>query len=129
MKLSRAVSFLLALVFSLSCLADPVDLAKQQSLTPLEAAKLRQTVIFLDVRTDREWKMGHVKGAIHIPHNRVAGAIEASIPDRSIPVVVYCASGGRAVSVIDTMRKKGYTAVPVLDGGYRQLISNGMESE
>ena len=127
MKIS--VLLTLALLFSpiTSGLADPIDLATRQSLTPQEAATLQQEVIFLDVRSNMEWLMGHVRGAVHIPYQDVAKEVASIIPDRSVPVITYCASGGRASYVIESMRKLGYTVVPVVGGGYRELIANGMQ--
>lgn len=129
MKIPAFVAVTLLFAPVITCLAGPVDLEKVRSLTPKEAAALQQKVIFLDVRTTLEWLRGHVKGAVHIPYDEVADEITSVIPDRSIPVITYCASGGRASRVIDTMRKLGYTVVPVVGGGYRELIANGMEKD
>jgi len=116
-------------LLALPCLAEDQDLAKRQSLSPQEAATLQQEVIYLDVRSTVEWLTGHVKGAVHIPHDEVAQKVASVIPDRSVPVIVYCASGGRAFYVVDAMQKLGYTVVPVVNGGYRELIANGLEKD
>ena len=129
MKIAAFVPLTLLFAPVYASFAGPVDLNKTQSLTPREAAALQQEVILLDVRTTLEWLMGHVKGAVHIPYDEVPEKVSAVIPDRSIPVITYCASGGRASHVIDTMRKLGYTVVPVVGGGYRELIANGMEKD
>ena len=114
---------------TLSFSADALDLAKQEYLTPRQAASLQQEVVFLDVRSTLEWLTGRVKGAVHIPHDEVEKKVTTLIPDRSVPVVIYCASGGRATYVVDAMRKLGYTVVPVVNGGYRELIANGLEKD
>ncbi len=123
------ISVVLVLVFALPCFAEPLDLSKRQSLSPQEAASLQQEVIYLDVRTSGEWRAGHVKGAIHIPHNKVAGKVASLNLDRSVPIITYCEGGGRAAFVVDTLRKQGYTVVPVTHGGYRDLIAHGMEKD
>ena len=101
------------------------DLSERQSLSPKEAAALRGKVTYLDVRTTLEWLRGHVKGAIHIPHDEVAEGVAKMIPNKSIPVVAYCRSGKRAASVVESMREQGYTVVPVVNGGYSELIAAG----
>jgi phage shock protein E len=106
-----------------------IDLAKRQNLTPTEAASLKQDVVFLDVRSSIEWYQGHLKGAIHIPHDEVDEKVGSLVPDKSLPVVTYCAVGGRAASVVKSLRSKGYTVVPVTRGGYRELVENGMQHE
>ncbi len=129
LKTSRFIAAIVLLISAWPCFAEPIDLGKRQSLTPREAASLQQGVIFLDVRTTLEWLRGHVKGAVHIPYDEVPGKVAALIPDRSKPVIAYCASGGRAQYVVEAMQKLGYTVVPVIDGGYRELIANGLEKD
>ena len=129
MKISALIALTLLFAPVAASLAESIDLATMQSLTPQEAAALQQEVIFLDVRSTLEWHMGHVKGAVHIPYQDVAKEVTSIIPDRSVPVITYCASGGRASYVIESMRKLGYTVLPVVKGGYRDLIANGMQKD
>lgn len=110
--------------------ADIIDLSQRQSLTPQEAASLQnENVIYLDVRSTLEWLSGHVAGAVHLPYDKVAQDVASVLPDRSVPVIAYCASGGRASYIVDAMRKQGYTVVPVTNGGYRELIASGMKKD
>lgn len=127
MTISRRIFLLLALAFALPCIAETLDLSKRQSLSPQEAASLQQVVVYLDVRSNLEWLSGHVEGAIHVPYNKVARDFASIFPDRSIPIIPYCAVGGRAQIVVDALREQGYTVVPVTNGGYRELISNGLK--
>ncbi|UCD68417.1 MAG: rhodanese-like domain-containing protein [Betaproteobacteria bacterium] len=129
MKISRNIVAFSLFVFTLPCLGEPMALSKRQFLSPREAASLQQKVTYLDVRSTLEWLRGHIKGAVHIPYDEVADKVAALIPDRSTPVIAYCASGGRARSVVDAMQKLGYTVVPVVNGGYRELIANGLEKD
>lgn len=129
MKISKFSWVIVVAVLSVPFSAVALDLKRQQYLTPQQAASLQQEVIFLDVRSTLEWLTGRVKGAVHIPHDEVAKKIATLIPDRSVPIVTYCASGGRALYVVDAMRKQGYTVVPVVNGGYRELIANGIEKD
>ena len=127
MKRSRHIFPLLILLLALPCIAEPLDLSKRESLSPKEAASLEQEVVYLDVRSNLEWLSGHVEGAIHVPYNKVARDFASIFPDRSIPIIPYCAVGGRAQIVVDALREQGYTVVPVTNGGYRELISNGLK--
>ena len=131
---SRCISFLLLVSLSAPGLAwQPSaveDLGQRQYLSPKEAAQFEsENVIFLDVRSTLEWLGGHVEGAIHLPYDEVSRDVASVLPDRSIPVITYCASGGRASFVIEAMRKQGYTVVPVVGGGYRELIANGLPKD
>ncbi len=129
MKIAGHIFVMLVLAFALPCFAEPLDLSKRQSLSPQEAASLQQDVTYLDVRSSLEWLAGHVEGATHIPYNKVAREFASALPDRSVPVIPYCVTGGRAQFVVDALRKQGYTVVPVTNGGYRELIAHGMKYE
>lgn len=80
---------------------------------------------FVDVRTDREWAGGHVKGAIHIPVKELDGAAPAKLPDRNLPVVTYCAAGPRAAKGAAILRKLGYQNVTAMTGGYSDWQADG----
>lgn len=137
-KLSQHILLVLLLALVPAGQAEPLDpngptgieLSERQSLSPQEAASLRsEKVIYLDVRSTLEWLAGHVEGAVHIPYDAVERDVGSVLPDRSVPVIAYCASGGRASYVVEAMRKQGYTVVPVINGGYRELIANGMKKD
>src|SRR5262249_48657155 len=52
--------------------------------------------LFLDVRELDEWIEGRIPGAIHIPRGNLESRIERAAPDRSQPIIVYCAAGNRS---------------------------------
>ena len=49
----------------------------------------------LDVREPDEYQEGALADAIHIPRGHLESQIEGRIPDKSTPVVVYCAHSWR----------------------------------
>lgn len=84
-----------------------------------EARKLYdEKATFVDVRTDREWAGGYVKGAKHIPVSEVEAEAAAKLPDKSQPIVTYCAAGPRAAKGAAILRKLGYHDVTAMTGGY-----------
>ncbi len=60
----------------------------------------------LDVRSDGEWKAGHVENSKHIPVGEVKNRMDEIPKDK--PVVVYCAAGVRAASAKNVLKKNGY---------------------
>ena len=52
--------------------------------------------IILDVRTDWEYKMGHIAGAINIPNEEIGHQEIEELPDKNQPILVYCRSGHRS---------------------------------
>ena len=47
----------------------------------------------VDVREQAEWDEGHLPGAVHVSRGNLESRIEQAVPDRSQPVLLYCASG------------------------------------
>ena len=50
----------------------------------------------IDVREASEWDQGYIPGAIHVSKSYLEQQIEAAVPDRDTPVVLYCAGGVRS---------------------------------
>lgn len=72
--------------------------------------------VILDVRTADEYASGHLQGARNIPHDRIAGEIAAAVPDKGTQVVLYCRSGMRASTALNTLRGLGYENVSNFGG-------------
>ena len=69
------------------------------------------TTHVIDVRSKLEYKMGHVKEAIHIPLQSIKDDTKLNDIAKSDEVIVYCASGGRSSMAVQALKKKGYTRV------------------
>jgi len=81
--------------------------------------------IWLDVREPDEYAEGAIEGAIHIPRGHLEAQIEARIPDKSTPVVVYCAGGVRSAFAARTLGELGYSTVESMDGGFGRWKDEG----
>ncbi|NER18726.1 rhodanese-like domain-containing protein [Spongiivirga citrea] len=79
---------------------------------------LTQKHIIIDVRTENEYKIDHIKQAIHIPLGELGNHLE-KIKSHKKPVVVYCQSGVRSAAGVGLLRKNGIDAVN--GGGLRKL--------
>ena len=88
---------------------------KQNTIKKTEAAAEKPLII--DVRSQREWDSGYVKGAIHIPHTQIADEIGKHTTDKNRKIVVYCAVGGRAGKAKKSLEAMGFTNVENA-GGY-----------
>lgn len=85
--------------------------------------------VLVDVREDREYEAGHVKGAVHMGKGVIERDIEMKIPDKAATLVLYCGGGFRSALVADNLQKMGYTNPISLDGGWRALQQSGLELE
>jgi rhodanese-related sulfurtransferase len=70
----------------------------------------------LDVRSAREYRSGHIPGALHIPHSQVSGRLDELQPYRDDDIVVYCESGVRARMAQNALTKAGFRRVHHLVG-------------
>jgi rhodanese-related sulfurtransferase len=85
--------------------------------------------VLVDVREDREYEAGHVKGAVHLSKGIIERDVEATYPDKDTKLVLYCGGGFRSVLVAEALQKMGYTQPISLDGGWRALKESGLPLE
>lgn len=83
--------------------------------------KISQGAILVDVRSNQEYREGHLQGAINIPDFEIANRIQKEIPKKNQLIVVYCQYGGRSKDASMMMKKMGYTNVYNLYGGLDML--------
>ena len=69
----------------------------------------------LDVRTPEEFRLGHIPGAVNIPHTDLASRIDEVETEHG--VVLYCMVGPRARLGEKTLLDAGLPKVHHLDGG------------
>jgi sulfur-carrier protein adenylyltransferase/sulfurtransferase len=81
--------------------------------------------VFLDVREQGEWDLGHLPGAVHVPRGSLESRIEQVLPDRSKRIVAYCASGNRSAFAAQTLTDLGYRQVENLIDGFVEWERNG----
>lgn len=81
----------------------------------------------LDVRSDEEYSQGAIPGAIHIDRGFLESRVEDAIPDRSQPIVVYCAGGVRSAFAVKTLKELGYEKVASMSGGFNSWKDAGLE--
>jgi len=74
--------------------------------------------VFIDCRTEDEFKMGHVPGAMHIPRGVMEFKIDKKVPDKTANIVLYCKKGGRGCLATCTLCRMGYKNVKNMDGGW-----------
>lgn len=76
----------------------------------------KEDVIILDVRTPEEHRAQRIPGSTLIPVSMIPFEAEKKLADREKEIVVYCASGARALSAAHTLTRMGYSRVYNLGG-------------
>ena len=113
--------------------ADMVKEAKANicEITVSEAKSLldKGGYLFLDCREPKEFKMGHIPGAMNIPRGLMEFKIAKKIPNKNEPIVLYCKSGGRGCLATCTLCQMGYRNVKNMGGGWLAWEKSGYPIE
>ncbi len=84
----------------------------------------------MDVRSEDEWKDGHLKSAMHLPITELAKMTEEQIREK-LPkdkiIYTHCAVGARALKAGKIIEKLGYDIRP-LKPGYEELVKADSKS-
>ena len=71
----------------------------------------------IDLREPKEFEAGHILGARNIPTTQFNQRHKEIRPD--LPVYLYCQNTGRSARAALTLKKKGYTQIYQLQGGFK----------
>jgi rhodanese-related sulfurtransferase len=86
-----------------------------KQVTPREMGQMKGMTI-LDTRSDKEYKQGHIPGAIHIELSDVGSKAKKLRKDKEM--LVYCQNGNRSIWAIKRLMGMGFTNLYNLKGGY-----------
>lgn len=89
----------------------------------LQAYRATPGALLLDVRTEGEYRGGHIPGSRNLPLAALGGAA-AVAPGKDTPLFVYCQSGARSAQAAAQLRRMGYTHVQNIGGmaGYHGKV-------
>jgi phage shock protein E len=126
MKNTRVLSILI-LVVGLATSAGCQEAAHaRESVSGAQLAKQIESghaPVILDVRTEEEYKAGHIPGARNVPLDQLASHLPTLGIAKSDEVVVHCERGGRAAKAEELLSASGYEHVVDLQGhmkGWRE---------
>ena len=83
----------------------------------------------IDVREDHEWQEQHIPGALHIPKDELATAIETMVPQHDHPIYLHCRGGTRSLVAAQCLLDLGYRDIYSIDGGISEWASAGYPIE
>jgi rhodanese-related sulfurtransferase len=115
----RSPVFFLFWLIGLSCNAG----AQKQDVdvNAFEHQITNKDVQILDVRTPDEYAGGHIKNAMLANWvNKDEFTERVKYLDKTKPVLVYCASGGRSSQASQWLASNGFKQVENLTGGFNQ---------
>ncbi len=80
--------------------------------------------IILDVRSDAEWRAGHLPKAIHVELGRLPDD-DLSLPQDDL-MVIHCGHSDRSIVGISVLEQRGYRNLALLEGGYSNWLAAGL---
>jgi sulfur-carrier protein adenylyltransferase/sulfurtransferase len=100
-----------------------------EEVDPAEVHEIMdEGVAIVDVRESDELASGHIPGAKHVPRGYLESRIERLAPDKSTPVIIYCAAGNRSAYAARTLTQElGYENVRSMTGGITLWKDRGYE--
>jgi rhodanese-related sulfurtransferase len=95
--------------------------AGQGALSAEGAVQLinRQRAVVVDIRAPEEFAAGHVTGARNVPLDQLEAKLTGTVKNKSLPLLIVCASGARAQRAVAVARKLGYEQAQALSGGLK----------
>lgn len=95
--------------------------ANRGALSAESAVQLinRQRAVVVDIRAPEEFAAGHVGGARNVPLEQLEAKLPGTVKNKSLPLLIVCASGARAQRAVATARKLGYEQAQALAGGLK----------
>lgn len=74
--------------------------------------------VLVDVREKDEYREGHLEHAVSLPRGFLELRAEQLLPDKTAPIIAYCAGGTRSLLAARVLKEMGYTNVVSMAGGY-----------
>ncbi len=95
----------------------------------LEVGRNGDGPVILDVRSEGEYRSGHVPGAVNVPHSDLRARLAELEPYRERGVVVYCEVGARAELATRILDGDGFENLSRLGGDMSAWRANGLPIE
>ena len=121
MKILFLFNILFTILALTGCANSQTNQVKSLSQTEFKKSFDKQSKAqILDVRTAKEIAQGKITGAAELDYFDPAfkSKVEKLKFDKSKPIVVYCAVGGRSSKAATVLSDLGYKTVYNLEGGY-----------
>jgi len=91
------------------------------ALSPAGAVQLinRERGVVVDVSEAEEFALGHVGGAKNVPLNQLEQRLTEVVKNKTVPVILVDATGGRSVRAEGIAKKLGYDKAQAMAGGLK----------
>ena len=125
MKKAKLLFVLMISIAFISCTCKQKSTVQTDVVELISVAdfqELDSNVQLIDIRTPKEYAEGFIKNAKNINFYDDDFLSQMSTLDKSIPVYIYCRSGGRSGKAATQLDEAGFTKVYDLEGGIKEWI-------
>lgn len=102
---------------------------KNASVEEFDTLRAEKNSVVLDVRTAKEFKAGHIPGALHIDVNSPDFAKQIAALDKDKTYLVHCASGRRSLKACGLMKDDSFKHLVNLEEGFNAWAKAGKPVE
>lgn len=88
-----------------------------------ELIQEKPSLVILDVRTDSEFREGHIEGAINIPVNELEERLGEL--DTEDEMLVYCRTGNRSSTALGILEENDFTKIYHMNKGITAWTTAG----
>lgn len=93
------------------------------------AAEQDDNIVWIDVRTAREYRQGHIEGAINIFHGDIGHKIFQSVTNILAEIHIYDGGEGTFAGLaLEMLMEMGFQEV-INEGGYESVLARQASSE
>lgn len=79
----------------------------------------RERAVVIDVREPDEFAAGHATGSRNVPLEQLETKLAATVKNKSLPLLVMCATGARGQRAVAIAKKLGYEQAQAVAGGLK----------
>ena len=79
----------------------------------------REKAVVVDVCDPAEFAAGHVGGSKNVPLGEFEAKLPATVKNKTLPLILVCASGARSSRAVAIAKKLGYDQAQSLGGGLK----------
>lgn len=115
----RHIVILFMLLLFMSCKGQDTEQTKKIDIDTFKTEVIGKDVQLVDVRTSKEYMVGHIDDAINIDmRDNEKFKDKVSKLNKSKPIYIYCHSGGRSNKASKILEELGFEEIYDFSGGW-----------
>ena len=120
--MNRIVVLSLIFIFSCELLNSPeINIISESDFVEIQDSDYT----LIDVRTQDEFDLGHIDGAINLDFYSETFQNEILSLPKNEKIVLYCRTNNRSSKTANILKENGFKEISVLEGGITDWVKNG----